>query len=303
MSSDGTPRILVTGSTGRIGLRVLRALADRQEVAVRALVRSDRSAELAAGLGVDTVRGDLTDPATLGPALDGVDRVFLLSTSSGDATPEANVADAAAAVGVERIVKLSSDSVGLAEQAGYRGPREGWPEAERSGTVVLHQDSELHLRASGLPSVCVRPTWWASLETMPWVAATFARGEFHWPRGGPGIAFVDPRDVADVCAHLLAAPDVEPATPTLTGPAALTPAEVADTWSRVLGRPFRWVEHDLDGWTAWLAEQGVVPEAVAGKLGGTLRPYTETPTPVTGDVDRLLGRPPRAFEDYVRTLG
>lgn len=66
------PTLLLTGATGLIGSRLLPRLADAG-YDCRALVRGD-----AAPAGGTAVRGDLTDPASLRPAVEGVDAVVHL---------------------------------------------------------------------------------------------------------------------------------------------------------------------------------------------------------------------------------
>ena len=70
--------LLVTGATGTTGMEVLRALKDRG-VAARALVRDETKAHHLRDLGFEPATGDLGDPRTLGPALDGVERAYLVS--------------------------------------------------------------------------------------------------------------------------------------------------------------------------------------------------------------------------------
>ena len=105
--------VLVTGATGAIGRHFVPALLDRG-VEVRALTRAPEKAE-AAGLtdAVDLVRGDLTDPATFGPALfDGVDRAFVFPALGGiDAFVDAAVgAGRARAAPVQRSVPDSTST-------------------------------------------------------------------------------------------------------------------------------------------------------------------------------------------------
>lgn len=71
-------RVLVTGATGRIGRHLVRALAEAGH-AVRALVlpRDEAAADLAPD--AEVVFGRLEEPASLGPAVDGVDAVFHLA--------------------------------------------------------------------------------------------------------------------------------------------------------------------------------------------------------------------------------
>ena len=62
------------GATGDLGGRIVRLLmGSRQQV--RALVRPTTDAAPLQGEDVEVVRGDLRDPATLDPALAGIDTV------------------------------------------------------------------------------------------------------------------------------------------------------------------------------------------------------------------------------------
>ena len=67
--------LLVTGATGTTGMEVLRALKARGAEA-RALVRDETKAHHLRDLGFEPTTGDLGDPRTLGPALDGVERAY-----------------------------------------------------------------------------------------------------------------------------------------------------------------------------------------------------------------------------------
>jgi uncharacterized protein YbjT (DUF2867 family) len=97
--------ILAIGATGTVGRHLVPQLA-RRGLSVRALVRNP-AAELPAG--VDRVVGDLADPASYTPALDGVAAVYLAcGNHPAQAAWENGVIDAAAAAGVRRIVKLST---------------------------------------------------------------------------------------------------------------------------------------------------------------------------------------------------
>jgi uncharacterized protein YbjT (DUF2867 family) len=68
-------KILITGATGHVGGEVLRQLTGHGH-SLRAMSRNP--AGLHASQDVEPVRGDLMSPETLDPALEGVDRVFLV---------------------------------------------------------------------------------------------------------------------------------------------------------------------------------------------------------------------------------
>src|SRR4051794_28531557 len=92
--------ILVTGATGNAGGAVVRALLERGE-RVRALVRDEKAESLPQA--AERAIGDLNEPETLKPHLEGVAAVFLLSGYEGLDETLANMR----AAGVERIVLLS----------------------------------------------------------------------------------------------------------------------------------------------------------------------------------------------------
>jgi len=92
--------ILVTGATGMVGRHVVAELV-KSGHRVRALTRTPSAASRPDG--VEVVGGDLTDPPSLEPSLNGVERMYLFSVGR---TARAVVA-AAKRAGVRRIVVLS----------------------------------------------------------------------------------------------------------------------------------------------------------------------------------------------------
>src|SRR5919112_1053247 len=99
--------LLVTGATGTTGSEVLRALKDR-EVPARALVRDETKAHHLRDLGFEPATGDLGDPRTLRPALEGVERAYLVSpTGPMQSELEQTFIETAKEAGVRHIVKLS----------------------------------------------------------------------------------------------------------------------------------------------------------------------------------------------------
>jgi uncharacterized protein YbjT (DUF2867 family) len=168
----------VLGATGRIGRHVCGGLAERG-IDARALVR-DPNAELP----LPTVSADLDRPATLTAALDGVERLLLLTPHGPDQEQqEAAVIAAARAADVRRIVKIS----GSAPSLGPNGP---------TATAVAHWRSEQRIERTGLEFVFLRPGFYMQnlLDTVaPIVRNT---GVLAAPFRNAPIAMVDVRDVA-----------------------------------------------------------------------------------------------------------
>jgi uncharacterized protein YbjT (DUF2867 family) len=139
--------ILLTGATGYIGGRLLRAL-ERQSIAVRCLSRNPEVLRGRVSPGTQVAAGDLLQPASLGPAFAGVETAFYLvhAMHSGqdferlESSAARNFASAARAAGVRRIVFLG----GLAH----------------GNELSPHMRSRMNtgdiLRASGIPVVELR---------------------------------------------------------------------------------------------------------------------------------------------------
>jgi uncharacterized protein YbjT (DUF2867 family) len=104
---------LLTGATGYIGGRLLRAL-ERQSIAVRCLCRNPEVLRGRVAAGTQVVRGDLLQPASLGPAFAGVETAYYLfhAMQSGreferlESEAAGNFERAAREGGVRRIVYL-----------------------------------------------------------------------------------------------------------------------------------------------------------------------------------------------------
>ncbi|MFI5909741.1 NAD(P)H-binding protein [Dactylosporangium sp. NPDC051541] len=286
-------RILVTAATGTVGPHVVRELRSRG-AHVRAFVRDPAAA--AATLGdVELAPGDFDDPASLRRALDGVDHLYL-SAADGHrkVAHETAAIDAAAAAGVKRIVQLSAMHADTASPL----PVFRW-----------HGEAEAHLRRSGVPAVILRPAFFMTNLLM--VAGGVAHtGRLGGPTAGRRIAMIDIRDVAAVAAVKLMEP--EPATGSepetgspagtyeLTGPAAVTFADVAAALTEATGRPVQALDLTEEearprfagaGLPSWLEEHLVGVFGVI-RAGGFER--------ANGHVEAITGHPARGVGVFAR---
>jgi uncharacterized protein YbjT (DUF2867 family) len=277
------PMILVAGGTGMTGGEVVRLLQERGEP-FTAMVRSVAKAEALQGAGIDTVVADLADRASLGPAMKGVESLFLLSASVADqADLQLNAIEAAEMAGVGFIVKVSALGAD--------------PESPLS-LGRAHAEVEEGLAASGVPHAILRP---GSFMQNFLLTAEMIRDQdqFYGSSGDGKIAMIDARDIAAVAVALLTAEERTGGVYTLTGPEALSNAEAAAVLSDVVGREIRYVDIPGDAFKAGLLEAGlerwlVDDLTILNKLfaeGAEAR--------VTDDVDRVTGRPARTFAQFV----
>lgn len=166
---------LVTGGSGFLGSAVVRTLLDRG-AKVRALVRPTSPRGNFSGLDCEIVVGDLTDPASLESALQGVRYLFHVAADYRLWAPDpaviiranvegtTNLFRAALSAGVERIVYTSS--VAALKVAGATAPvdelaallpEEAIGTYKRSKTMAERAVEEM-IRREGLPAVIVNPT-------------------------------------------------------------------------------------------------------------------------------------------------
>jgi uncharacterized protein YbjT (DUF2867 family) len=234
--------ILVTGANGRPGSAVVREFARRHDP-VRALVRDPAKADgLKALPGVDARCGDMLWPETLASALAGVDRVLMISSAGPQMLEtQCTFIDAANKAGVGHIVKFSGqDSIDGFEPEKFRSTRS-------------HEQIQRYLIASGTPWTMLRPSQFMQVyfEEVPDIVRT---GELRVPLGGTTLAPVDIDDIAKVACAVLTTPGHEGKTYAMTGPEALTMADVAGRIGDAIGRPVRY--RDVSGedkQRAWLA--------------------------------------------------
>lgn len=167
-------KVLVTGATGFIGSAVARALLDAGR-SVRVLVRPASDPRNLQGLSVESVEGDLGDPASLRAALTGCRQLYHVAahyalwardpsvfyTVNVDGTRR--LLEAARDVGVERIVYTSTiGAIGLPEGGGFGTEDTPISLDQMAGdykrSKFLAEQEVRALAQAGLPVVIVNPS-------------------------------------------------------------------------------------------------------------------------------------------------
>jgi uncharacterized protein YbjT (DUF2867 family) len=218
--------ILVTGATGLNGGEIVRRLSARG-VATRALVRSGGKASALAALPhVEVVTGDMAKPESLAPALSGVTRAMLISSSDPSMLEvQSNFVDAAKKAGVAHIVKLSGIMPEL--DSPFRFAR-------------MHGEIERRMQESGVGFTMLRAGEFmhAYFRQVPTIVA---KGALFLPMENARIACNDIGDIAEAAVASLTRPGHEGKIYRITGPEALTMDEVAERLSRATGKTIRYV--------------------------------------------------------------
>lgn len=274
--------IAVTGSTGALGGRVARRLADRG-LAQRLVVRDAARAPELAGAEVAVATG-YHDHAGMVAALRGAATLLLVSgRESATRVEEHRTAIAAAAeAGVGHVVYTSF--LGAAPDATFTLARQ-------------HAATEDDLRASGLAWTALRNTMY--LDFVPFLAS--GDGVIAGPGGDGRVAYVAREDVADVVAAVLADPHPHAgAICDVTGDERLSLAEAAAILTAETGRPVTYAEETEAEAYASRASYGAPDFEVAGWVSSYQAIAAGELDVVSDVVGRLAGRPPRRLRDLLR---
>lgn len=275
--------LLVTGATGTTGMEVLKALKARGAEA-RALVRDETKAHHLRDLGFEPVTGDLGDPRTLGPALEEVERAYLVSPMGPmQAEFEQAFLETAKDAGVKHIVKLSV--IGASPEAPLRFAR-------------THAKVEQALRESGVAWTLLRPTSFMQ-NTLSW-GARVLDGTFYSPVPDAAFSLVDARDVAEVAAVALTDEGHEGKAYGLSGPEAVSYRDQAKRVFAAAGREITVEEIPVESLKRELVRAGVPPWNAEG-LSEQFQAYKSGGLQmVTSGVKDALGRDPRTIDEFAK---
>ena len=280
--------ILVTGATGLSGSIVIREFA-RQKTPVRALVRSRAKARALGTLPtVEFVEADMLRPETLGVALDGVDRVLMISSSDPQMVEtQCAFIDASKKAGVRHIVKFSGAESGV----GFN------PKAFRF--TRMHEQIERYLEGSGLAWTHLRPSQFMQVYLRE-VPTIIAENALFLPMGNAKLSPVDIEDIAKVAFAVLLNGGHEAKSYDMTGPEALTMTEIAERISQAIGKTIRYVNIAPEEKGRALLAAGIPPELADAidELFAERRKRLESR--VYLGTHELLGIQPATFAEFAR---
>jgi NAD(P)H dehydrogenase (quinone) len=280
--------IAITGATGHLGqltlTELLKIVPASQLVAI---VRNPAKAETLAQQGVIVRQAEYGDQAALTAALEGVDKLLLISSSEVGqrAVQHRNVIDAAKAAGVKFIAYTSL------------------LHADRSplGLHVEHVDTEQYLAASGIPYALLRNGWYSEnyLASAP---AALAHGVFIGSAGEGKIASATRGDYAAAAAKVISSEGHAGKVYELAGDEAWTLSKLAAELSKQSGKPVVYQNLSEADFAAALKGAGL-PEAFANLLAdsdagaakGGLFDSSRT-------LSTLIGRPTTPIRDSIRAI-
>jgi uncharacterized protein YbjT (DUF2867 family) len=273
--------VLITGASGTVGRAVLEQVA-RSGQKYRAMYRSKGDAAKAP-TGTETVIADFSDKSSLASALRGVESVYLVCSPIPDLVQlETNVIEASESAGVQRIV-LNSGA------GDYQKSFPSW-----------HRKVEDKLKSTKMKHCILRPNSFLQNVLTYYAPSIRTQGAFYGSYGNARISYLDVRDIAVVVAKALLGGQHDGKTYELTGPEALTCAEVAEKISRHAGIAARYVDIPVEAQRKAMLDQGMpnwqvtalveLQEYYTGGKGGA----------VDSVLQELLGRAPITMDQFLK---
>ncbi|MFJ9161606.1 NAD(P)H-binding protein [Streptomyces griseoviridis] len=280
MGADSTA--LVIGATGNVGPNVVRQLIS-EGVTTRALLLPDdpRAGRLPAE-GVEVFHGDLADPDSLLPALEGVDAVLLMWPFFTLDVETAPAVLAHIERHARRVVFVSSIGVHI-----------GYEHADNNCHAYLEQLIE----KTGLAWTFLQTTGFTANARLSYAAQIKATGVVRSPYGAAARSSIHEEDVAAVAVRALTGGDLAGRRLVVTGPEVLTQVEQVRIIGELIGRELSWQDVPAEAALNAMVGAGWPPAYASGALD-YFSQLTEEPELVTTTVEEVIGRPPRTFREW-----
>jgi NAD(P)H dehydrogenase (quinone) len=277
--------IVITGATGQLGRLVIDSLLKKVPAAdLVAAVRNVEKAKDIAALGIQVRQADYNQPASWNAALQGADKVLLISSSEiGQRTQQ------------HRVV------IDAAKRAG--GKLLAYTSILHADTSVLalaaeHRETEAAIRASGLPFVLLRNGWYTENYAMG-IPTALSLGAVYGCAGDGRISSAVRANYAEAAAAILTSDNQAGKVYELAGDTSFTLSEFSAEISRQSGKTINYVNLSEAEYKKALLGAGL-PEFLAEVLANS---DTGVSTGALFDdgkqLSKLIGRPTSAWETAV----
>ena len=244
-------KIAITGATGQLGQLVIQALLKRVSAdQIVALVRDQKKATALAEQGVELRHFDYDAPESLAPALQGIDKLLLISANEvGRRTPQHKAVIEAAQlaqvpyIAYTSLLRADTSPLGLAQE---------------------HRETEALIQASGLRYTLLRNNWYNE-NYLAGVEHNVASGKlFSATQNGP-ISSASRADYAEAAAEVLTTQGHEQKTYELAGSQSFTKTDLATYIAHAASKPVQYLEIDAESFAQGLTQAGL-PEPVVNLI-------------------------------------
>ncbi|MFF2089092.1 SDR family oxidoreductase [Paenibacillus sp. NPDC058174] len=283
--------ILVTGATGNLGIAAINHLLTKIEPEnITALARNRTKAASFEEKGVNIRLGEYDDINSLEKAMQGVDKVLLISSNDQGKLLQQhkNVVDAANKAGVNHLIYIGS----------------AVKEFESSTLHTMlepHFQTEDYIKESQIPYTILRNTIYADALPMFLGDNVFDTG-IYLPAGNARVPFALRRELGEAAANVSLQPNHENKTYVLTGSQHYSFENLAEILSEISGKTVNYINADLKSFEETLRSAGV-PEYAISALSGYVTDMREGRyTLLTNDLESILGRKPLSLKEGLKEI-
>ncbi len=281
--------ILITGATGELGTLIINHLLKTINPSqITALVRDENKAAALVQKGVNIKVGDYFDTSSLLKAMDGIDKVLLISSNDFNDRigQHKNVVDAAKQAGVKHIF--------------YTGITMN--EISQSPLKPLLEDhfqTEDYIKSSGLTYTFLQNSLY--LEVIPmFIGANPIETGVYFAAGDGKVAFAAKNDLAEVIAKLLISENVENKAFTLSSSQAYSFNDVAETLSSLSGKKVDYISPSSEEFKVTLRQIGLPEPIVAMSTLFAAAIKNNDFENTNSTVEEMLGRPQINLTEFLK---
>jgi len=282
--------ILVTGATGHLGTATIAHLLKNTTAAnIVAFARDEAKAQHLKEQGIEVRIGNFDDTASLDKAMQGIEKVLLISTIDHHRIEQhKNVVNAAKKAGVKHIV--------------YTGV--SLKDVDSSATKELmesHFQTEDYIKASGLTYTFMRNTLYTDVIPMYVGEKVFETGIFY-PAGNGKVPYALRREMGEAAANVLLQNGHENKTYQITGSELYSFADIARHLSALSGKDIAYTDVEATAFAAQLEQGGVPGFLVTLVTNFATDIKNDQFEMLSKDLETLLERKPASLKDGLKEI-
>lgn len=282
--------ILVTGATGHLGTATItQLLANTPPNNIVAFARDEGKTQHLKQKGIEVRFGNFEDTASLDTAMQGIEKVLLISTIDHHRYQQhQNVVNAAKKANVKHIA--------------YTGVT--LKDANTSAVKLLmdsHFQTEDYIKASGLAYTFLRNSLYADVIPMYVGEKVFDTG-IYLPAGNGKVAYALRKEMGEAAANILLQNGHENKTYQITGSKLYSYQDVANELSLLSGKTVNYTDADATIFSNKLKEYGVPETSIIIALGFSADIKNGQYEIVSKDLEKLLGREPKSLKDSLKEI-
>lgn len=277
--------ILVTGATGQLGASIIESLLKKTNADhISVLIRDASKAEAFTAKGLKVVMGDYADYPAMVAALQGIDKLYLVSGTDivHRTAQQANVIRAAKAAGVKHVLYTSFQR------------KKDTKNSAIEGISASHIETENALKASGLTYTLLQHGLYADIIPAFAGEQMLERKSIYLPAGDGRVSFALRADLAEAEATILLdeTGKFDNKAIELTGAETTSWEEIAAMISEITGTEIRYIAPTAEEFISTLTGAGVPAEFAAFLSAFNQAIAAGEFEEVSTELEMLLGRKP-----------